>query len=134
MSIHDANTTSVVPLPLDPSLPMEDPSEPSSHTLPSQTLPDWLHARIQTPDNITQERQITVSLDLATISPLIQNAQLNPEQLAVVTAQPNRHWFWLALAAVKPTRSFIALHTSSPKGFPPIKSFSLRLRAKPQKK
>ena len=48
MSIHDANTTSVVPLPLDPSLPMEDPSEPSSHTLPSQTLPDWLHARIQT--------------------------------------------------------------------------------------
>ena len=86
MSIHDANTTSVVPLPLDPSLPMEDPSEPSSHTLPSQTLPDWLHARVQTPDNITQDRQITVSLDLATISPLIQNAQLNPEQLAVVTA------------------------------------------------
>ena len=86
MSIHDANATSVVPLPLDPSLPMEDPSEPSSRTLPSQTLPDWLHARIQTPDSITQERQITVSLDLATISPLIQNAQLNPEQLAVVTA------------------------------------------------
>ena len=27
-----------------------------------------------------------------------------------------------------------ALHTSSPKGFPPIKSFSLRLHAKPQKK
>ncbi|HRC45126.1 MAG TPA: ATP-dependent helicase, partial [Nitrospira sp.] len=86
MSAYDTNTTSVFPLPLDPPLPAEEPSEPSPLPLSPRKLPDWLHAHIHTPNDLTQERHSAVELNLATISPLIQNAQLNPEQLAVVTA------------------------------------------------
>ena len=86
MSVYDTNTTSVLPLPLDPPLQGKEPSEPSPLPLSSRKLPDWLHAHIHTPDDLTQELQSAVELDLATVSPLIQAAELNPEQLAVVIA------------------------------------------------
>ena len=60
MSAYDTNTTSVFPLPLDPPLPAEEPSEPSPLPLSPRKLPDWLHAHIHTPNDLTQERHSAI--------------------------------------------------------------------------
>ena len=67
MSAYDTNTTSVFPLPLDPPLPAEEPSEPSPLPLSPRKLPDWLHAHIHTPNDLTQERHSAVELNLSLI-------------------------------------------------------------------
>jgi DNA helicase-2/ATP-dependent DNA helicase PcrA len=86
MSLHDTSTPPLLPHPAEETLPMEESAESLNSSFTSPKLPDWLHARIDTPETLTQVRHSAVSPDLANVSPLIQNAQLNPEQLAVVAA------------------------------------------------